>query len=226
MEPVNKISKLKKTIGLIIIILSMHGCVNDDLSVCGVSVNFTYTKNLDKIDLFAEKVDGIDLFVFDSRDVYIGNYNERGGRLKSPGYSMSLNLFEGAYTFVAWGNLNEDYSLTEFVPGQTTLQEAELSLSRINNIVDRQLLAPLYFGSEKVVLKPAEIANQSITIDMMQDTKYITVLCKMLPLGDPDDPENEDEYTCTITSRNGDYNFENTITGSNRSEERRCRERV
>ncbi|MDH6358690.1 FimB/Mfa2 family fimbrial subunit [Parabacteroides sp. PF5-9] len=210
----NILSKLNNSISLVMALFVLSGCVNDDLSLCGVSIKYTYTQNLDAEDKFVDYVDRVDLFVFDDKDRYVGRFYETGEIVKSPSFAMPLTLLEGDYTLIAWGNLNEDYLLSEFEPGVTTLHEAQLSLDRENSTVDRQLAAPLYFGMLETNIKVDKIGKQIITIDMMQDTKYIKVVCLNLPL--EDEYVSKDEYTCTITSRNGDYKFDNSITGNDR----------
>lgn len=214
MRPINFTKKLTTSICLAILMLSMQGCVEDDLSVCGVSLKFTYTQNLEDVDKFAEEVNRVDVFVFDSNHIFVGRFTEGSSRLHGSSYSMPLNLMEETYTFAVWGNLCDDYVLTDLVAGETSLEEAMLSLNRESDIIEWHP-GSLYFGSRTEDVHPAEQSNQLITIDMMRDTKNIRVITKGLPLEDPAVSDNK-EYTCTISSRNGDYKFDNSITGSSR----------
>jgi len=213
-QPVS-LKNLVASLSLVIAVFFTQGCVQDDLSVCGVNIRFTYTKNLEGIDLFAEEVSRIDVFVFDGKGVFVGRYFDEGDRLKNSNYSLALNLMEGVYTFVVWGNLLGDYEYTELISGKTAFADAMLSLIRENDIKEEHP-GSLYFGMEKdMAIKPDLQTSQSFIIDMWRDTKSIRVVNKFLPYGG-EEISDYDGYTCSITSRNADYKFDNSITGSAR----------
>jgi len=191
------------------LILPFNGCIEDDLSVCGVSVNFEFTKNVEDIDKFATNVDKINLYVFDSEGMYMGEYEEEGNRLHSG--PMKLNLMAGTYSLVAWGNLCDDYELPSFGIG-TGIDDVILSLKRNQDTV-RTHPGDLYHGLVKdIVIEPSLQSNQSITISLTKNTNNIKVVALNLPIS----KAAGTMYDCTINSINGDYNFDNSIAGINR----------
>ncbi|MDH6306169.1 hypothetical protein M2459_002883 [Parabacteroides sp. PF5-5] len=210
MRPIN-FFKILIAISILSVCISFQGCINDDLSVCGVNLQFTYTRNLDGVDKFSESVERVDVFVFDSEGVYQDVYShENIGSIKS----MNINLSPGIYSFVVWGNLCDDYTLSQFVRGETRMNDAILKLTRVSDTITTHP-GHLFHGAifNEAVL-PADQNNQTLTIDMIKDTKSITVTAVGLPV-DPT-KASTDIFACSITSVNGDYKFDNTITGYDR----------
>lgn len=211
MKPVNLITLLT-TFCLLSVCISFQGCVEDDLSVCGLNLEFTYTQNTDGIDKFAESIDRVDVFVFDSDGLFLGKYSD--GNISSS-RSMRMNLMPGLYSFVAWGNLSDDYNLYELVQGETHINEALLSLNRINDTISTHP-GHLFHGALLNETVSADVQkNQTLTMDMIKDTKSISVTSVGLPIA-PDDGISTKRFTCTITSINGDYKFDNSIIGTDR----------
>lgn len=206
----NFIYKGKAFLCLAVILFLTQGCVEDDLSSCGVTVKFTYTKNIEGIDKFDEEVENINLYLFDSKGVFVGEY-------KGYNNAIALNIFEGTYSLVAWGNICEDFELPSFVQGSTTLDDAVLSLSRTDSIIANKPARLFHGAIYNVKIEPTLQTDQTFTIDMMRDTKDITVTTIGLPVSTKSPGSDRTyNYACTITSINGDYNFDNTIAGSDR----------
>lgn len=206
MKPINLL-KLFTFISLLSVCLSFQGCMEDDLSVCGANLRFTYTQNVDGVDKYAGSVGRINLFIFDSSNQFMGEYTLENTN------NIDLNLMPGIYSLVAWGNLNEDYKLTPFVLGETTINEAMLSLSRANDTIST-LPTDLYFGAKmNVEIEPKVQTEQPLTIDLMKNTNNISVTSIGLPIVTR---SADDEFICKIISTNGDYNFDNSIAGNDR----------
>ncbi|MDR1936949.1 MAG: FimB/Mfa2 family fimbrial subunit [Tannerellaceae bacterium] len=193
------------------LLLLMQGCVMDDLSECGVSIHYQYTKNIDGTDKFTSEVKKVNLYVFDSEGLFLNEYST-DTTLSNGGNIMYLNISPGTYDLIAWGNAGEDYELTPFEKGKTTLKEARLSLKRTENKVDRQP-GSLFFGAlNQIKILPAFQKKQILTIDMMKDTKKIRVITKGLSAQEI----ARNKYDCRITSVNGDYKFDNSIATPDR----------
>jgi hypothetical protein len=190
------------------LLFSIQGCIEDDLSVCGVSVTFAYTRNTARADKLDSIVNQINLFVFDAQGKFVDLYTSKGTIYK--GYTMTLPLLPGEYEFIAWGNLSEDYEINTFERGVTTRTEAMLSLRRGEDNVVNNRIGDLFHGSERMVVKPDLQSNQRDTVDLIKDTKNIIVTVKGLPIEANATPE-DCGYACSITSRNGDYKFDNSI---------------
>jgi hypothetical protein len=189
----------------------MQGCITDDLSECGASVYFQYTRNLEGTDKFSPDIQKLNLFIFDSDGLFMDEYEMDEAQLGSE-HLMRLNLFPGTYDLVAWGNLGGDYELPVFVRGKTSVGEVVLSLKRTGKTVSKHP-GDLFFGSLfRVEILPAIQRKQRLTIDMIKDTKKIRIIAKGLPA----EEIARQKFACRITSINGDYNFDNSINGSDR----------
>jgi hypothetical protein len=207
MKPINLVKSFT-FISLLSVCLSFQGCIEDDLSVCGANLRFAYTQNVEGVDKFDASIKQVNLFVFDSSDRFIGEYKVENVN------NIDLNLMPGTYSLIAWGNLDEDYSLTPMVVGETTLNEAVLSLIRANDTISVSPTDLYYGGMVNVDILPKTQRDQSLTIDMMKNTKTFTVTSIGLPI---DTRSSEDEFVCQIISTNGDYNFrDNSIAGDDR----------
>ncbi|MDR1499384.1 MAG: FimB/Mfa2 family fimbrial subunit [Tannerellaceae bacterium] len=182
------------------------GCINEDLSHCGVGIRFKYTKNVDGVDKLASEIKKINIYVFDSDSILVGEYIIDADQLDGT-HTARLNIPPGRYSFVAWGNVGDDYELPVFVKGKTTLGDAVLSLKRTGKTVSSHP-SPLFFGSiASADVQPALSSDQVLTIDMIKDTKKIRVIAKGLPAKEI----AAGSFSCRITSANGDYKFDNSL---------------
>ena len=202
---INKIQV--KAIGLLLLfIVPLQGCLEDDLSVCGVSVDFIFTKNVEGVDKFPTNVNKINLYIYDSQGNFVGEYSEEGRRLHSG--PMKLNLMEGRYSLVAWGNLCDDYQLADM----EKLNNANLSLIRANDTIKNRPV-DLYHGMlYQIEVKPEIQNNQLFTIELTKNTNKVVVTTTGMPYSE----HSKTSYDCLIVSRNGDYKFDNSITGFDR----------
>jgi hypothetical protein len=194
--------------GSIFLLPLMQACVMDDLSECGVTVYYRYTRNMEGVDKFASEVKKINLFVFDAEGLFLTEYTATEKELGNS-QAMYLNIPPGTYDFISWGNLDEDYQLPVFEKGKTSLQEAILSLKRTEKTVSKYPHSLFFGGLQKVQVLPALQKKQILTVDMMKNTKRIKVIAKGLPSQEI----AEHLFDCRITSANGDYKFDNSIAG-------------
>lgn len=190
------------------------GCIEDDLSECGVGVKYRYIKNVEGVDKFPSDIDKVALYVFREDGLFHGKYEDGGDHLDS-NYTMNLNLKAGNYTLVAWGNLSDDYDVTGCIPGQTRIEEFLLRLKNVNDTVHAHP-GHLYWGMGTVEIKKPYTGRTYTTVDFWKDTNTIRVVTSGLPLGDntPEGAESGTPYTCRIISRNGEYLHDNTIAGN------------
>jgi hypothetical protein len=194
----------------------MPGCIQDDLSVCGLRVMFRYSEQNTPQDInrFASDVKQVSLFVFDAEtNLFLSEQSATADQM-TDSCMLSLNMFPGEYHFIAWGNVANDYAFDPFVKGQTTLSEAMIMLKAQNNLVE-EYPDFLYFGSETYTVRPDLQMNQLITIQMINNAKRIHV--KAMGLYDDntvlqEDPANP-SFRAEIISRNGQYGFDNNPTG-------------
>ena len=217
MTPINK-NKIRTTaIGLLAALCTciLPGCIEDDLSECGVGIRFRYVKNVEGVDKFPSDVDRISLYVFREDGIFIGEYHDGGSRLDG-NYTMNLGLKEGNYKLVAWGNLCDDYEVTPCVPGQTRLEDFMLKLKNTRDTVYAHPGHLFYGGVEEVEIKTPYTGRKYVTMDLTKNTNTIHVITSGLPLGENTSGNGDagTPYTCRIISRNGEYNHDNSITGN------------
>jgi hypothetical protein len=196
----------------------MPGCIQDDLSVCGLRVMFRYTGKNASLDInrFASEVKQVNLYVFDANTKLFLSEQSATVEQMLDSCMLSLNIFPGDYTFVAWGNVVNDYEFEPFVQGQTTLDDAVLTLkSQDGSRLIDDYPDYLYFGSQTYTVIPDIQANQLITIDMVNNNKRIHLIARGLYDDnsimevDPEKPS----FHAYITSKNGRYRFNNNPTG-------------
>ncbi|MDR2388720.1 MAG: FimB/Mfa2 family fimbrial subunit [Tannerellaceae bacterium] len=216
MKPIN-LAKIWGAFCLMSVGLLTQGCVADDLSVCGISMHFRYTRNMDGIDKFSSSVNKINLYVFDKDGLFVEEYVEERDSLPQD-FTIFLNLTPGMYDFIAWGNLGEDYEYPSILEkGVTRMSDIQLSLKRNAQNAVTTLPGSLFYGSifRKEIQATDLQFSETLLMDMMKNTKEIKVIASGLALEDPTKAA-ELEYGCAITSRNGDYRFDNSITGDTR----------
>lgn len=132
------------------ILLFFTGCIQTDLSNCPseVVIDFEYVHNKQEIDLLHQEVHTIALFVFDHNNKFV----MRKDQDITPGNAtITFDLDQGMYRFVAWGNLNEHYEEIHLEPNISTTTDLLVSLRHENNEVKKQLsLFHAQLSSEKV----------------------------------------------------------------------------
>jgi hypothetical protein len=193
----------------------MQGCIQDDLSECGMGVHFRYIKNVEEVDKFATAVEFVTLYVFDENDVFVTEQTETVEYLKdSP---MILPLRAGKYKLIAWGNAGDSYEIAACKPGETLLEDFVLKIKREADTVTEHPTHLFYGGVEEVDIVSG-LGRKSVLIDLMKDTNSIYVKATGLPIGQSGSEEagtaGDNPFSCTITSINGDYKFDNSITGN------------
>jgi hypothetical protein len=158
--------------------------------------------NKDETDLLGERVSKLTLYVFDSEGTFVGAYPSRGALYN--GYTIPLLLKAGTYDFVVWGNLGEDYEVPALVPGQTRANELDLKFKKVG--ADHRVLEfpdSLYYGALRMNVRPALQEEQVYTIDLIKDTKKITVIASGLS---GEESEGK-QFDCHIISRNAGLRF-------------------
>ena len=211
MKPIIKFKNRMAAFCIVITLCILsQGCVQDDLWECGIGVQFRYIKNVDRTNKFAAQVDVITLFVFDENERYLGQFSSEGETLDN-NYTMNVPLKGGHYNLIAWGNLAECYTLTDCMPGETTMEEFMLRLEHLDNTVTEHPVHLFYGGIEEVDVV-ADDGRKNVLIDLTKDTNSIYVTAHGLPLG-VTETKSGTPFSCKITSRNGEYNYDNSITG-------------
>jgi hypothetical protein len=215
MKPMNFVKLISVSICLLSFLFLAQGCLTDDLSVCGVRISFNYTETPDGDNRFASDVRTANVYIFDAiTGVFVNEYSATFEQLVD-GHILPINLAVGTYNFITWGNIGDKFEKTSFVPGETTFDEARITLKVLDNIV-REYPDSMYFAREpRVEVKASDLVlNQQIDLHLVKNNKRINVTTKGLydetsTITDPSNPS----FYCLITSKNGTYKFDNYPTG-------------
>ncbi|MGL6179665.1 MAG: FimB/Mfa2 family fimbrial subunit [Tannerellaceae bacterium] len=130
--------------------LFFTGCIQTDLSNCPseVVIDFEYIYNTQEADLLNKEVKTIALFVFDHNNKFV---MRKDHDITSGNATITFDLDQGMYQFVAWGNLDEHYEEIHLEPNISTSNDLMVSLRHENNQVKQQLsLFHAQLTSEKV----------------------------------------------------------------------------
>ena len=96
------------------IVAGITGCdvLHDDLDQCDLFLKFRYDYNMANKDWFAEQVEEVKVFVFDTQGKYIQTLTDNGHSLKSPDYCMLIPYRLKGCTAVVWaGKTDKFYQL-------------------------------------------------------------------------------------------------------------------
>jgi hypothetical protein len=197
--------------------LLTQGCVRDDLSVCGVRLMFNYMPRSSVENKFATDIRQVNIYAFDANTGVFVNQFEATTENMVDGCVLYINIEPGDYDFIVWGNTLNDYDITPFERGKTTIDEAKLTLKVQADRVKQVYPDSLYYGSvlDAKVLAADLQANQIINVDMQKNNKIIHVIAH--GLYDDNSILEEDSvspsFNCYIDSKNGNYRFNNYPTG-------------
>ena len=131
------------------------GCVNEDFSDCpqgSFQAAFEYVHHTDNTcpDRFNIDVQQIDLYVFDATGCFLKCITCKGNPFPID-FRIDPELSAGSYTLVAWGNLSDEVILQPaFIAGQTTLEQALLSLNAAEDRSVNYKLTPVFHAMKQV----------------------------------------------------------------------------
>lgn len=194
--------------------LAVSSCIRDDLSGCGVQVEFRYTHNMVGADAFCQEADWVRLWVFDSQERLVSEYMEDVTPVENGDYSIRIPfLSAGDYTFVAWAGSNEiegDPAYFEFPDLQPGDPITELT-ARLPRTDDGHHYYPLNSLLNGSVSTGISGELQIVTMEMMKCTHDIRVI--LMPL--QDDAEMEaDDFHFHIEDINGTLAHDASIHGA------------
>lgn len=174
-------------------------------------LNFVYDMNMDYADAFSEKVNSVEVFVFDNETgELVGKFKDSGAALQREGYKMRLYLEPGNYDFITWCGLedNEDhFLLTDNVRNQ---EDIFCRMGRERNseglATQDKKLHSLFYGkiSAKLEDKPGD---HVYTVPLIKDTNNINFSLQDIS-GKELDPKR---FTVKLHINNGLMAFDNTV---------------
>ncbi len=186
--------------------LMLAGCIKSD-ETCNdasplVTLVFTYDRHTGTGDLFAEQVSSVDIFVYDGQGKFVEERTVAVSRM-GEGNTVGFNLANGDYTFVAWGNFDEDHF--------TYNRSDELSASSltVNADADDNVeihSATLFHGSGSATVKGR---NTSVPMPMVKNTNLVRIFIYIKDaVAGRSDPETG--VSVRITGSNGHYDYGNS----------------
>lgn len=154
----------------IILVLIFSGCIQSDLSNCPseVVIDFEYIYNMQDTDLLDKEVNSITLFIFDHNDKFVMRKDQD---ITSANRSMTFDLDQGVYRFVAWGNLDDHYEKIQLEPMVSASKDLIVALKTDNQVEAKPLsLFHAQLISEKVerlgLRKKMSLVKNSNTINV------------------------------------------------------------
>lgn len=142
---------------------AMTGCIrNDDsdLDCERTRIHFCYYGDTPDQCRLLDKVDNLYLYVYDQEGNLVRQLNLSNTELTAAGKSVKMNLPNGEYTLVVWGN-NSDNSK---VSGESKLSDAKIGCaSHTSGQTPRQNDA-LYFGSKKITVVQSTYRDETVML--------------------------------------------------------------
>lgn len=191
-------------------------------------VRFVYDLNLKWADAFPSEVKSVNLYVFDSKGIFVREYSESGDALSQPGYEITLDLPAGDYTLLAWCGLHnegvdsESFTVPSPVVGVTHIEEMTCVMnttptpakSRADEpmVYSDNRLQFLYHGLLDVTLEDNHDGKEYIhTVSLTKDTNHIRIILQELS---SEQGLNEDDYEIYIEDADGRIAYNNDLIGS------------
>ncbi|MDE5759570.1 MAG: FimB/Mfa2 family fimbrial subunit [Bacteroides sp.] len=202
------------------LLCGFSGCIKEDRSECnpGVLLKFDYSLNPDYTNLFGDEVGKVTVYVFDENGLYYDRFSDEGKHLTND-WKMLLPLPPGNYTTVTWGGpLGTMYRIGETNADETAFQSelkkgvthiSNFMLTAENNGQPLVELDDLYHGKADVtsVYWPEEFT----TVDLMKDTKLLTVTVKDKRVGQSRADATDVPYEVYCTGTNARYLADNSF---------------
>lgn len=177
------------------------GCVRDDRSECRypLPLRFTYTYNTEQQDLFDAEVTHLDLFLYDAQSGRLVARVSPEVETLSPTNEYEWMVAPGLYDVVAWGGVEQHYHYErpELFP------TAQLS---VNCGADDQTVLQRREHLFHALIRRVRVTGDLLAgqvMDLHKNSNDVRVEVTGLT------EEQSRRLQCTISSRNGDYGFDN-----------------
>ena len=157
------------------IVAGITGCdvLHDDLDQCDLFLKFRYDYNMANKDWFAEQVEEVKVFVFDTQGKYIQTLTDNGHSLKSPDYRMLIPYRLKGCTAVIWaGKTDEFYRLSSMTTGDP-IDKLALKYEPDNNMSNNHLDA-LWHSGPLLMFSSENISNTE-NVSLVRNTNDITI---------------------------------------------------
>lgn len=187
-------------------------CISEDRDDCVYRLKFKYDYNMDYIDMFPEKVDRVDVFVFDDKGLFVQEITEVTTTQFPEDFGIELYLpVEKEYTFLTWGGWDKSqYDITKLVPGKTSIAEVELGLKDRSSGFSNINLTPLWYGKLTTVVK----GSGEAVVPLIKDSNKFRIAVRLLPTAEENTPPKHEEFDIFLESDNTLYDSNNKSMSS------------
>lgn len=194
--------------------MTLTSCITEDLQECpnDYRLRIVYNRNMLNADAFATSVHSVDIQVFDhSTGERVYRTGESGEALASGDYTVSLPVPPGNYDILCLGGMAEGESFSYTTPGAEELTGQGVQLNAADNESGKRL-NDLFHGLLRDVTfidnnDIGSFETQTKTIYLTKNTNRVNVLLMNLDGNEM----REKDFDVTITSANGDMDYDNTL---------------
>ncbi|MCH5221503.1 MAG: FimB/Mfa2 family fimbrial subunit [Muribaculaceae bacterium] len=181
----------------------------------GYYVKFVFERNMQFTDGFSQRVNSVDLYVFNTSGTFITKYHEDGVALKDPEYLMELtDLPAGEYEFIAWCGLTNNGGLFT-VPSDAQINRdtqvictmAVSSDTNASAYQNKNLPALFHGRTQKATYVEKTAKKQIQTVYLTKDTNNVNIT-----LQHKDGLEfTKDRFVVTLIDKNDVLRHDNEI---------------
>ncbi len=187
---------------LLALAVTLSSCLKEDTLDCDdnrVALRFTFTyhdETQEPTDLFPYRVSDVDVYIFDENDRYVYSLGVEQSSLAG-GNTLYLDLDEGEYKIVTWGNLS-DTGYGVDAPEQTR------NGFTVSATTDRPDISDLFHGSAELTVDGNSVTQE---IQLIRNTHILRV--HLLGLSESTRTVPGTDYSVRVEGRNHHYDFDN-----------------
>lgn len=187
---------------LIVFPFLFYSCISDDYNSCfGIRLTI-------EAPLSSERAQKYNIFVFDTNGKLVSSY-EKTGRHVVEGVKYLLQLPQGSYHVVVWGDVKERYAF-DYI-GEKGYFLSDFSSHRVvtkldaDNFMLASELAPVFHASEfSIELRPNEVKD--VTMRLIKNTNKLKVNISGLSSN-----VAYENLEVGVSAQNWQYHFDNSI---------------
>ncbi|MCD8101355.1 MAG: FimB/Mfa2 family fimbrial subunit [Alistipes sp.] len=188
---------------LLTLAVTLSSCLKENEDDCvedaSVALRFTFThhdETEEPTDLFPYRVNDVDVYIFDENDRYVYNMSVAQNSL-SGGNTLYLDLEEGEYKIVTWGNLSDSgYGVD--APEQTR------NGFTVSATTDRPDISDLFHGTATLTVDGSPRTQE---IQLIRNTHVLRV--HLIGLSEPTRTIPGTDYSIRVEGSNHHYDFDN-----------------
>lgn len=194
------------------IVAGITGCdvLHDDLDQCDLFLKFRYDYNMVNEDWFAEQVEEVKVFVFDTQGKYIQTFTENGYSLKSPDYRMLIPYRLIGCTAVVWAGKTDKFYLLPAMTAGDPINKLTLKYEPENNISNNHLDA-LWHSGPLQMFSSENISNTE-NVSLVRNTNDITI-----GITRGNNPVDASKYDIQLITANNFYDYKNNVGESSKN---------